>query len=280
MMTKEKVKTRKEGNTTIKFIIPTHHPLLEKVIDDFTPIIKRLSEVESKNGKRTNRYKAGERYIIDSFERLNLLSKRERQFIESFNHLSHRPTEALLKRYKMTHQDFIEYHHDTLLNFYTSYSECAYQCVNQILNLGIAEKSVSASILKGHKWVQETNLYKYIKMLDKLRNNHAQYRNQTTHQGRSMEIEELHWYLQYEYLADTPFPGEDLKPILEDHKKIRKPLYKWKAKSFLDPIKKDFAESMRVCEALLNDLIEYYQYWTGPGKKLSSRPCSYTIKER
>jgi len=277
-MTKDKTITKKNGNKTIKFIIPTHHPLLEKVIEDANPIIQGLSEVKSKDGKRVNKYKEGERYIIDSFERLFLLNKRERQFIESVCFLSHRPSETLLKRYKMTHQEFIEYHHDTLLNFYTAYPECAYQCVNQLLNLGISEKSVSASILKSHKWVQETNLAKHINKLDKLRNKHAQYRNQTTHQGRSKEIDELHSYLQYDYLADAPFPSDDLKPILQDHKNTRRTLYKWKAKSFLDPIKNDFSESMKVCEALLNDLIIYYEYWTGAGKNLSSGPCTYTIK--
>ena len=62
----------------------------------------------------------------------------------------------------MSHEQFIEYHHDTLLTFYTSYYEGVYQCVNQILNLGIPERSVSAVLLKSHKWVKETNLDKQI----------------------------------------------------------------------------------------------------------------------
>lgn len=280
MMTKEKIILKKNGNTTIKFIVPTHHPLLEKVIDDLKPIFSKLSKTEQHDGARVNKYEEGERYIIDSFERLSLLNKREKQFLESLNFLTHRPTEALLKRYKMSHQDFVEYHHDTLLNFYTSYPECAYQCVNQILNLGIPERAVSAAILKNHKWVKEMNLSKYISDFDKLRIKHANDRNQTTHQGRSKDINELSSYFLYDNYADSPFPAEDLKPTLQGHKRIRRKLYEFQAKIFLSPIKSDFSELMSVCETLLNELIPPYEYWTGEGKKYASMPCTHTIKTK
>lgn len=273
MMSKDKKNSKKTTKTTISI----HHPLMEKIMGDLKPIIQRSFEL-LKEGERKNKVKEGEKYIFDSFERLTLLEKRERQFIESINFLDQRPAEALLKRYKMSHQEFIEYHHDTLLSFYTSYSECAYQCVNQILNLGIPAKSVNASILKGHKWILETNLSKHISSLEKLRMKHAHYRNQTTHQGRSMEIEELNWYLQFDYLADSPEPADDLKSAFEDHKKVRRPLYKFKAKTFLAPIRSDFEESTKLCNDLLSDMIVYYEFWTGKGKKLASKAYISTIK--
>ncbi|WP_144313872.1 hypothetical protein [Bdellovibrio bacteriovorus] len=260
------VKQMKKSQTQIrdgikkKIIIEyyEYHPLLESAMTHFTNILKTY--IDQKKGQSPKLTEA-EYYIRDSFQTLNTLSKRQRQVNEAIKFLEKRPQENLLKRYQMSHNDYFDYHFNSLLSYYVSFPECILQTINTILNLGINEKHVKFESMESHDWIVRFDLKKDIKQLKQLRNKLSADRNKAVHQGKPKDIESLLHYFSAEFLAEGNTHEGKIKDIIDDHKLTRRKLFEWKMKETLDPIKNDFNEMDIICDDVLKKLIPIFDLW-------------------
>lgn len=258
IVSKHGEKVRSKLHTVTEF-----HPIIAKVLKDSSPITTRLAMQKMKDEKNhVNKYEVGEKYIVECFRALIALKDRDRQVKEAIKFLENRPPESFLKKYKLSHLEFFDYNHNALLAYYVSYSECLYQVINVVLNLGIDEKYVSFKFLESNQWVHKYKLRENIRSLEKLRNNYSFDRNQTMHQGRAKIIDELRLYFSFEFLAEVNPPDENMKAVVEEHKKIRRKSFKWEVEPVLKPIKRDYAKLEAECDKVLDKLMPYYNIWT------------------
>jgi hypothetical protein len=161
----------------------TSHPMVRGIFELTRPLIVDES--------RAKTLTTADLYSLNVFDAVSHL-------IQSFQLLERSrcltilmPSEKYLKGLNINRYEWLEYHISTFLVAFATVGDEALLLVNEVQCLGINPKDCRAGIVKGNKWVKDTQIPKRLNAIEKAIEPHKNARNLLVHRGKTPSLDKL-----------------------------------------------------------------------------------------
>ena len=179
---------------------PVEHPLVALLIEDVKPLVKAGLEssvrglFEKGRGARdasSLELPELEYYYLMSYKKIsNLVSA-----IDTLERIEHfvrwLPPQRRFRELRLSQERWLDYHYSYHLVVMSSLVDLALLAINEVLRLGIPEKSCKYKDIEANYWVRRHKLSDALKTLDSQTQKHRSRRNSFVHHGERPDLAEI-----------------------------------------------------------------------------------------
>jgi len=185
------------------------HPLMARLFADIQPLAKagldRIRESIRKEGgprvKGSAQLREREHYALTSFRRISILTTAfdVLEMIEQF--IRWLPPQKRFRELRISQERWLDYHYSYFLVIMSGLVDLSGLAINEILRLGIPEKSCRYQDIEANYWTRRYKISEPFRKLYTDTQKHRERRNSFVHHGEKPDISEVIESKDYETLT-------------------------------------------------------------------------------